>query len=552
MAAETKHKPGLWPAGIWTLLRTDRWLLASAACFLSLLPCYLLLAEHRRTWLTLVGVPMVFLGLAVATSWRAAATTRRSAEKKFWRLLCSALLCWWLAVLVYAISGSASIWGDLLGDLLYAGFYGLLIVAIETRPHRRSEVARLEQRLMAPAAGFFVVGWLIYFPVVKAAADLGAEESTLPSLMLFMVLDVYLAGRLVQLAYRPTGGWRPIYLVLAMGATGFLAGDLWTLTKSWFDLPWRWSEPANALYALPILMLIAAARLASYGPARAAAQPARLPAPISRPLPTVLWALSFPTLHGLLGGAFASTDRLPGGLSAAGEGPREVVVMVMLATLGAYALLQRHLLMKHSLVLWRERRQIETELKESEDDLLLMVHREHQRGAMERHEQTYKKAFQASPDGLLLTDWQTGRVIDVNRSLADLIGRPREQMIGRLTTELGLWPAGQDRQKWLQRTLIRSSTRLPAAEIKDVEGRSHRVDLTFEKIDTHRGRLLLTMQRLPRGGEAREWMTTLAAAEVLVESAGGELIQPKGERGEGGRIFQGPAGRLIVSTGQKP
>ena len=80
-------------------------------------------------------------------------------------MLGGAFVLWLQAVLISSLSGRPSIVIDLLGDISFAGFYTLLIVAVETRPHRRSRVQRLEQRLMAPAAGFFVGGWLAFFPL---------------------------------------------------------------------------------------------------------------------------------------------------------------------------------------------------------------------------------------------------------------------------------------------------------------------------------------------------------------------------------------------------
>jgi PAS domain-containing protein len=64
----------------------------------------------------------------------------------------------------------------------------------------------------------------------------------------------------------------------------------------------------------------------------------------------------------------------------------------------------------------------------------------------ERSERTssdrFLKAFHASPAGILLTELQSGRILDINAALCELTGFDRESLIGRTTLEDAATPAG--------------------------------------------------------------------------------------------------------------
>jgi PAS domain S-box-containing protein len=61
-------------------------------------------------------------------------------------------------------------------------------------------------------------------------------------------------------------------------------------------------------------------------------------------------------------------------------------------------------------------------------------------------EEKFAKAFQSSPDAFLLTSVPDGRITEVNAGAILLSGYSMEEMLGRTTTELGLWadPAARD------------------------------------------------------------------------------------------------------------
>lgn len=100
------------------------------------------------------------------------------------------------------------------------------------------------------------------------------------------------------------------------------------------------------------------------------------------------------------------------------------------------------------------------------------------RDITERHEaetlrrsaqQLFETAFQAAPEAMSLSEWHSGRVLLVNDAFCELFGRSREQLIGQLSSSLGLWSSTTRRQSLLD-ALERGE------EVRDVEGSSPRSD----------------------------------------------------------------------------
>ncbi|MDR3460652.1 MAG: PAS domain S-box protein [Verrucomicrobiae bacterium] len=65
--------------------------------------------------------------------------------------------------------------------------------------------------------------------------------------------------------------------------------------------------------------------------------------------------------------------------------------------------------------------------------------------ALRESEEKFSKAFRASPDGLAISELETGRFIEVNPGYCELYGLRREEMLGRTSIEAGIWVNPQDR-----------------------------------------------------------------------------------------------------------
>lgn len=85
--------------------------------------------------------------------------------------------------------------------------------------------------------------------------------------------------------------------------------------------------------------------------------------------------------------------------------------------------------------------------------------------ALRESEEKFSKAFRASPDGLSISEEDTGRFIEVNEGYCRLYGYSRDEMLGRTSVELGIWESAQDREGFLQQ-LKKSGT------VRDLEIRT--------------------------------------------------------------------------------
>ena len=83
-----------------------------------------------------------------------------------------------------------------------------------------------------------------------------------------------------------------------------------------------------------------------------------------------------------------------------------------------------------------EHRQTEERLRASEE-------------ALRHSEEKFSKAFQSSPDSLVMSRLDDGRIVEVNEVFVRLTGYSREEAMGRTTLDLGLWGDPGDRERYL-------------------------------------------------------------------------------------------------------
>jgi PAS domain S-box-containing protein len=70
--------------------------------------------------------------------------------------------------------------------------------------------------------------------------------------------------------------------------------------------------------------------------------------------------------------------------------------------------------------------------------------------ALRVSEEKFAKAFRISPDAVLISSFVDGRIIDANDSFFRITGYARDEVIGRLTEELGVWRNMEDRVALLE------------------------------------------------------------------------------------------------------
>jgi len=65
---------------------------------------------------------------------------------------------------------------------------------------------------------------------------------------------------------------------------------------------------------------------------------------------------------------------------------------------------------------------------------------------MSRTEEKFARAFRSSPVGLAVTRLRDGQFIEVNEAACSFLGYSMDELIGKTTVSLGLWPSLEDRQ----------------------------------------------------------------------------------------------------------
>ena len=87
----------------------------------------------------------------------------------------------------------------------------------------------------------------------------------------------------------------------------------------------------------------------------------------------------------------------------------------------------------------KTREQLLDEVRALRDRLALL-----QDGAARQRqaEERFATTFRANPVGISLSTLADGRFVDVNDSFLRLLGRPRQDVVGRTSVELGLWGGG--------------------------------------------------------------------------------------------------------------
>ncbi|BDU76853.1 hypothetical protein METESE_18110 [Mesoterricola sediminis] len=84
--------------------------------------------------------------------------------------------------------------------------------------------------------------------------------------------------------------------------------------------------------------------------------------------------------------------------------------------------------------------------------------------ALRASEERFEVAFEASPDAISLSTLQEGRYLLVNEGFCAVSGRTREEVVGQLAVDLGIWLDPQERDQWV--TQLRASGQVASMEVR--------------------------------------------------------------------------------------
>jgi len=356
----------------WSALRSDPILRLGALLLVALAVPYFvpLLSSEALTTYSEDYAPLLHFPILLLAFGHGLGRIRHRERRQFTVYVMVALALWWAARISYLVfpyaQGTHA--GDISCDLLHAFFYFFMILAIETRPHLASgwSTADPTRKLRTIRVAVVVFTMLGYFVFIPSILNTEFYYTWLPSLYMYVTLDLYLAARFFHAAAAcGSGTSRRIYVLIGLTASCWTVFDLFECL-SWakiLELPS--GNVLDILWWLPVPVLLVAARLpyvAVHGGAMED-EPDDLfrcakPGTLRAVAPQVIVAFSIPSLHLAICGA--------GLLDAESRAARDLLVLLSLVALGTLVLVQQFVLEKGNRALEIELRQVNEQLERSQ------------------------------------------------------------------------------------------------------------------------------------------------------------------------------------------
>ncbi|HEY3132937.1 MAG TPA: PAS domain S-box protein, partial [Acidobacteriota bacterium] len=252
-------------------------------------------------------------------------------------------------------------------DCLYLMFYLSLVLASEIKPHLKPGWASADpaHRFDASGAALFVFGLLVYFVLIPSSVNRNVYETFVPSMYLYLALDLFLVVRFVYLRRASKNQrWRTLYGWLAVTAALLGGTDLLDCLHYAKILDFRSGTLLDMFWFMPFLAMVATARLRHYpfpGQQRYAEE-----TPLRRPLwrgsALILYVLIFPIFH------FAFY--FLGVLDSASRPARGITVLSLMVVLGTMAFAQALVLERNNRALQSDRLRLAA-IVESSDDAII-------------------------------------------------------------------------------------------------------------------------------------------------------------------------------------
>lgn len=102
--------------------------------------------------------------------------------------------------------------------------------------------------------------------------------------------------------------------------------------------------------------------------------------------------------------------------------------------------------------------------------------------ALRNSEERFAKAFQASPHPVVISELETGRVVDVNDAACQLFGYCKEEVVEHTTVQIGLWDSAEERTRYLELLKRVGSVRNVEVKLRSKSGEVRQCLLSSELI----------------------------------------------------------------------
>ena len=115
-----------------------------------------------------------------------------------------------------------------------------------------------------------------------------------------------------------------------------------------------------------------------------------------------------------------------------------------------------------------------------------ITERRQSEAALKDLEERFSKAFHASPAGIAIIRLHDGRFIDINRSLLESLGYPRDEVVGRTMADLSLWLSTDSYTQLVEQLAIHRSARDHKARWQAKSGEVRDLQLAAEAMELSR------------------------------------------------------------------
>jgi PAS domain S-box-containing protein len=103
--------------------------------------------------------------------------------------------------------------------------------------------------------------------------------------------------------------------------------------------------------------------------------------------------------------------------------------------------------------------------------------------ALRESEEKFAKAFRSSPNGIAITELETGCYIELNESFCRIYGYSRGEMIGRTSLELGVFKSAAEREKVIQSVRTHGRMKDYEMEIRMAGGETKTLLVSAERLE---------------------------------------------------------------------
>lgn len=103
--------------------------------------------------------------------------------------------------------------------------------------------------------------------------------------------------------------------------------------------------------------------------------------------------------------------------------------------------------------------------------------------ALRISEERFAKAFQASPHPVVISELDSGLVVDANEAAWQLFGYRKDEVVGLTTLQIGLWPSAEERARYLDLLKRQGSIRNMEVRLRSKSGDIRQCLLSSELIE---------------------------------------------------------------------